>query len=1062
MNFTESILEEAALDWFAELGYSVLHGPDIAPDGIAPERADYSEILLADRLRNAIAALNPHLPLAARQEVFRLVSRPDHPVLLENNRRVHRLMTEGVEISYQAGDGTTRHDLARLVDFADPTANEFLAVNQFTIIEGGQNRRPDILVFVNGLPLAILELKNPADATATLKSAFNQLQTYKSQIGSLFPYNALMVISDGLQARVGTLTSDWERFQPWRELPSPPALLPGLEVGNQGTSFSPLPSLGEGLGVRARTELETLLRGMFAPALLLDMAQNFLVFENDGANVWKKLAASHQALAVNRAVVSTLRATGKEGDRRIGVVWHTQGSGKSLSMVFYAGKVIRHPGMENPTLIVLTDRNDLDDQLFTTFANCQHLLRQTPEQADSRADLRNLLQRVSGGIVFTTMQKFAPEERGDAMPLLSDRRNIVVIADEAHRSQYGFEAKVTKTDEGATMTYGFAKYLRDAVPNASFIGFTGTPVELADRNTPAVFGDYIDIYDIQQAVEDGATVRIYYEGRLAKLELSEDERPKIDPDFEDVTEGEEAVTKDQLKRKWAQLEAMVGTEKRVQLIAEDLVRHFEARQSAQDGKAMIVCMSRRICVALHNAIVTLRPEWHDTDDADGAIKVVMTGSASDALDWQPHIRNKAGRDGIARRFKDVNDPLKLVIVRDMWLTGFDVPCLHTMYVDKPMQGHGLMQAIARVNRVFKDKPGGLIVDYLGLADNLKKALANYTASKGRGSLTQTQEQAVAILKEKFEVVTTFLHHFDNALFWTGTPGERLNTLLGAQNHVLGLEDGKKRYIQAVTEMGRAFALAVPHDDALALRDRIGFYQAVKAGIIKVAGGGGGEEDSAEELNAAVRQIVSRAVATDEVIDLFGAAGMDKPEISILSDEFLAEVQGMEYKNLALEALKRLLTDQIKGYAKTNLTQSRSFSQMLEESIRRYQNRSVETATVIAELVALAKEMRKANERGEALGLTEDELAFYDALEVNDSAVKILGDDQLRVIARELLKSVRANVSIDWNARETARAKLRFLVKRILLRYGYPPDKQEVATKTVLEQTELLCSKWDTE
>lgn len=1028
-NFTESILEEAALSWFEELGYTVLHGPDIAHDGIAPERADYGEIVLADRLRNAIARLNPHLPPLAQAEVFRQIARPDHPSPTENNRRVHRLLTEGVELSYQAQDGSTRHDIARLIDYADPSANEWLAVNQYTIIEAGHNRRPDVLVFVNGLPLAILELKNPADANATLKGAFNQLQTYKMQIGSLFPYNALMVISDGLQARVGTLTSDWERFQPFHD-----------ET------------------LKCPSELETLIRGLFAAPVLLDTLQNFLVFENDGATVWKKLAASHQALAVNRAVANTIRATRSEGDRRIGVVWHTQGSGKSLSMVFYAGKVIRQPEMENPTLIVLTDRNDLDDQLFTTFANCQHLLRQTPEQADSRANLRNLLNRASGGIVFTTVQKFAPEEKGDAMPLLSDRRNIVVIADEAHRSQYGFEAKVTKTDEGATITYGFAKYLRDAVPNASFIGFTGTPIELADKNTPAVFGDYIDIYDIQQAVADGATVRIFYEGRLAKLELSEDEKPRIDPDFEEVTEGEESQTKDQLKRKWAQLEAMVGTDKRIHLIAADLVKHFEARQTAQNGKAMIVCMSRRICVALYDALIDLRPEWNAPTDADGALKVVMTGSAADDVEWQPHIRNKAGRDAIARRFKDINDPLKLVIVRDMWLTGFDVPCLHTMYVDKPMQGHGLMQAIARVNRVFRDKPGGLIVDYLGLADNLKKALATYTASKGRGALTQTQEQAVAILREKFEIVTAFFHGFDDSLFWNGTPSQRLNTLLAAQNHVLGLEDGKKRYVQAVTEMGRAFALAVPHEDALQLRDRIGFYQAVKAGIVKVTGGSGGE-GSPEELNAAVRQIVSRAVATDEVIDLFGAVGMDKPEISILSDEFLAEMQGVEYKNLALEALKRLITDQIKGYARTNLMQSRSFAQMLDDSIRRYQNRSVETATVIAELVTLAKQMREAGKRGEQLGLTDDELAFYDALEVNDSAVKILGDAQLRTIARELLQSVRANVSIDWNVRETARAKLRFLVKRILLKHGYPPDKQETATKTVMEQTELLCAKW---
>lgn len=1028
--FTESIVEEATLGWFGELGYGVLHGPGIALGEPGAERATYGDVVLLGRLRAALARLNPRLPADALEEACRKLTRPDHPSLLENNRRFHHMLVDGVPVSYQ-GEGRTVHDFARVLDFDTPGANEFLAVNQFTVIENGHNRRPDILLFVNGLPLAVIELKNAADANATVKHAFNQLQTYKHDIPLLFPTNALLVISDGLQAKAGTLTSDWERFQPWRTVDGtePPASM---------------------------TPLETLIKGMFAPHRLLDLVQNFIVFEIDGAEVQKKVAAYHQYHAVNKAVEATVRASAPSGDRRIGVVWHTQGSGKSLSMVFYAGKLARQKEMQNPTLVVLTDRNDLDDQLFSTFARCQDLIGQAPEQVTTRAGLRAQLRRASGGIVFTTLQKFTPEDRGDSFPLLSDRRNIVVIADESHRSQYGFDAKVVKKgDEEAYIKYGYAKYLRDAIPHASFIGFTGTPIERADANTRAVFGDYIDIYDISRAVEDGATVRIFYEGRLAKLELEERERPHIDPEFEEVTEGEEISVKERLKRKWAQMEAMVGTPKRLRLIARDIVEHFEARQSAMQGKAMIVCMSRRICADLYAEIIRLHPEWHSPDDDKGGLKVVMTGSASDEPSLQQHVRNKAGREAIAKRFKNPDDPLQLVIVRDMWLTGFDVPCLHTMYVDKPMKGSGLMQAIARVNRVFRDKPGGLIVDYLGIADQLKQALAEYTASD-RNQAGVPQEVAVAKLEELIEVTAAMFHGFDPAKFWTGSPAERLTVLLAAQNHVLTLDDGKKRYVQTVTELGRAFALAVPHEKALELRELVGFYQAVKAGLLKTLLEG---ETSPDDLHTAVRQIVSKAVTSNEVIDIFGAAGMDKPEISILSDEFLAEVQGLEYKNLALEALRKLLSDQIRAHARTNLVQSRQFSQMLEEAIRRLQNRSLETAQVIAELVELAKELRTANQRGEKLGLTEEELAFYDALEVNASAVQVLGDDTLRAIARELVQSVRNSVTIDWNVKESARARLRLLVKRILRKYKYPPDKQEQATTTVLEQTELLCSKW---
>ncbi len=827
------------------------------------------------------------------------------------------------------------------------------------------------------------------------------------------------MISDGIEARIGTLTSGRERFMPWRTV--------------EGDDLAPKGSL----------ELEVLIRGVFEKRRFLDLIRHFIVFESDGGNVAKKMAGYHQFHAVNKAVSCTLKAAAPQGDRRVGVVWHTQGSGKSLTMAFYAGKIIQHPGMENPTLVVLTDRNDLDDQLFTTFSACQDLLRQTPEQAESREDLKALLQRSSGGVIFTTIQKFLPEEKGDPYPLLSDRRNIVVIADEAHRSQYGF-------------IEGFARHLRDALPKASFIGFTATPIESDDKSTPAVFGEYIDIYDIQRAIEDGATVRIYYEGRLAKLELEEAERPRIDPEFEEVTEGEETTVRERLKTKWARMEAMVGTEKRIGLVAQDIVEHFERRLEAMDGKAMIVCMSRRICVDLYNAIIRLRPQWrHDHDDR-GFLKVVMTGSASDRLEWQPHIRNKPRREALAKRFKDANDPLRVVIVRDMWLTGFDAPCLHTMYADKPMQRHGLMQAIARVNRVFRDKPGGLVVDYLGLADQLRKALADYTESGGSGKPVFDQEEAVGLMLEKFEVCAGMFHGFDYAKFVTGTAQQRTALIPPAINHVLDQPEGKERFMQAVTALSKAFALAVPHEKAIGIRDDVRFFQAVRAGLAKTTVTTGKSE---EELDFAVRQIVSRAVASEEVIDIFSAAGLKTPDISILSDEFLAEVRELPHRNLAFEVLKKLLNDEIKARSRKNLVQSRSFAEMLERTIVRYQNRSIETAQVIAELIELAKEMREAHQRGEKLGFTEEELAFYDALEVNDSAVKVLGDETLKTIARELVEAVRRNVTIDWTVKESVRAKLRTMVKRILRKHGYPPDKQEKATQTVLEQAELLCRDW---
>ncbi len=1035
-HFTESTIEQTALSWLEALGWHIVFGPSIAPEEPGAERLSYEEAILASRLREALRQLNPSAPEEALEEAFRKVTRPEHPSLLRNNHAFHRMLVDGISIEGRAADGRPASKRVILVDFDHPENNDWLAVNQFTVVAGEINRRPDIVLFVNGLPLGVIELKNAADENATIWSAFNQLQTYKQQIPALFVCNEALVVSDGLNTRLGTLTADREWFLPWKTI--------------EGETAAP----------SSVTQLEVLLRGVFEKRRFLDLLRYFIVFEQErGAPIVKKMAGYHQFHAVNVAVEETIRAAregqavrelkgrytarkmkdGEAGDRRIGVVWHTQGAGKSLTMVFYAGRLALHPDMENPTIVVITDRIDLDGQLFGTFSRCAEILRQTPEQAESRDDLAaRLRQRAAGGVIFTTIQKFLAGGGS-----LCERRNIVVIADEAHRSQYDF-------------IDGYARAMRDALPNASFIGFTGTPIELTDKNTRAVFGDYISVYDIQQAVEDGATVRIYYEGRLAKLELDEKERPKIDPDFEEVTEGEEVEEKEKLKTKWAALESIVGAEKRVTLIARDLVSHFDQRQEAMDGKAMVVCMSRRICVELYDAIVALRPEWHSNDDKRGAIKVVMTGKPSEKLAWQSHIRNKARRENLAKRFKDPKDPLKIAIVRDMWLTGFDVPPLHTMYVDKPMQGHGLMQAIARVNRVYHDKPGGLIVDYLGLAYHLQRALAAYTESGGKGETAIDQEVAVAELLKHYEICRGLFHGFDWSKWTVGTPREKLGLLPLAQEHILTLEDGKTRLLKAVKALSIAFALAVPNDRAVAIRDDVSFFQAVRAALVKSTVEG---ERTAEDIDLAIRQIISRAVVTDKVIDIFSAAGLQKPEISILSDEFLAEVKGLPQKNLAVELLRKLLNDEIKSRSRKYLVQSRSFAEMLERTINRYQNRTIESAEVIAALIELAKEMREANRRGEQLRLTEDEVAFYDALEVNDSAVKVLGDETLKTIARELVEMVHNNVTIDWTVRETVRAKLRVMVKRILRRYGYPPDKQEKATQTVLEQAALIARDW---
>jgi type I restriction enzyme, R subunit len=1017
--FTESIVEEAALAWLEAAGWDVRHGADMVPAELLGERDDYGQVILEQRLRDALVRLNPGLSPEALEDAFRKLTRPQGADLLSRNRYLHRLLVDGVAVEYRAPDGSIRGAQVRVIDFYALEANDFLAVNQLTVAENKHDRRPDVVLFVNGLPLVVIELKNAADENATIWTAFKQLETYKAEIPSLFQTDELLVISDGVRARVGTLSAGTEWFKPWR-------------AWTESASESSSP------------QLKTVAEGLLAPRALLDMVHDFVVFEDDGGGALvKKMAGYHQFHAVQVAVEETLRAAAGSGDRRVGVVWHTQGSGKSLTMAFYAGRIIREPAMENPTIVVLTDRNDLDDQLFGTFSRCQELLRQPPVQAESRPHLRELLSVAAGGVVFATIQKFFPEEKGDRHPVLSDRRNIVVIADEAHRSQYDF-------------IDGFARHMHDALPGASFIGFTGTPIELKDANTRAVFGDYISVYDIQRAVEDKATVPIYYESRLAKLALDKAERPHIDPDFEEVTEREEVEKKEKLKSRWAQLEAMVGTEHRLELIAQDLVEHFERRLEAMEGKAMVVCMSRRICMDLHDELVKLRPEGYHEDDDKGALKVVMTGNASEGPRYAAHSRNKARREALAKRFRDPDDPLKLVIVRDMWLTGFDAPCLHTMYIDKPMRGHGLMQAIARVNRVFRDKPGGLVVDYLGLAPELREALAVYTESGGTGSTAIDQEQAVRVMLEKYEVCLGLFHGFDWSLWTTGSATQKLSILPNAQEHILKQPNGKDRTLSAVTELSQAFALSVPHEKALAIRDDVGFFQAVRAQLAKHAPG---DRKTDEELDHAVRQIVSRAVVSDEMVDIFAAAGLKKPDISILSDEFLAEVREMPQRNLAVELLQKLLKGEIRNRSRKNVVLARSFAEMLEQTLRRYQNRAIEAAQVIEELIKMAKDLRELEERGIALDLTEDELAFYDALETNDSAVKVLGDEVLRDIARELVTAVRSNVTIDWTMRENVRAHLRVIVKRILRKYGYPPDKQEKATLTVLEQAEVLSEEW---
>lgn len=1039
MSITEDIVELAALETLQELGWSTLHGSVIAPDGSAPERRSFGDVILVGRLEAAIARLNEDTPEGARNEAMRRVLTGELPSLVEENRRIHKLLTDGVDVEYRGDNGKTTSTKIWLIDLDRPEANDWLAVNQVVVVENRVKRRPDVVLFVNGLPLAVLELKNAASQNATIADAFNQLQTYLHQIPSLFSTNAVLVTSDGMEARIGSITADAERFMPWRTVD-------GQDFAHRGTP-----------------ELETLLRGVFTRENLLALIRDFIVFGDKGDGPFKIVAGYHQFHGAQKAVRQAVEATRPDGDRKIGVIWHTQGSGKSLLMAFFAGLAVKSAALENPTLVVLTDRNDLDDQLFGTFGLCRDLIRQNPEQADSRQGLKQLLDKAAGGVVFTTVQKFSPERGEESFPLLSDRRNIIVIADEAHRSQYGFEAKLNR--ETGLRRYGYAHYIRQAMPNASFIGFTGTPIEAADINTPAIFGEYIDIYDISRAVEDGATVPIFYESRLARIELNEDEKPLIDAEIEALIEDASLTEAEKMKAKWSAVEALVGADKRLALVAADMVRHLEARVEAMNGKAMAVCMSRRICVSLYDRIIALRPEWHSTDDDKGAIKIVMTGTASDPLDWQQHIGAKKRRDDLAKRARNPDDPLRLVIVCDMWLTGFDAPCMNTMYIDKPMRGHGLMQAIARVNRVFKDKPGGLVVDYIGVAQNLRNALGQYTDSD-RDKTGIDEAAAVAAMMERYEAIRDLFHGFDYLPGIDGQPRERLSCLGGAIDWVLKWQESQaakekdaeakkrahRRYLDMVLELSKAYALASASDQARTIRDEVGFFQAIRAALAKTTATG---KISEKDRSFAVQQLVDRAVASSEIIDILKVAGIQSPDISILSDEFLMEVGKMEKKNLALEALKKLLNGEIASRSRTNLVESRAFSNRLEDAVARYHAGAISAVEMIQELIALAKDMQAARARGEEQGLSPEEIAFYDALAENQSAVEAMGDEKLRLIAHELLEQLRGNVTVDWHQRESARARMRVLVKRILKKYGYPPDLADEAVQTVLAQAEIL-------
>jgi type I restriction enzyme R subunit len=1062
---TESAIEDFAIKLFERLGYDYIHAPDIAPDGDRPERSRYDEVLLMGRLEVALQRINAKLSPALLQAGLKEVQRIHSPELLANNEAFHRLLTEGVSVSAHK-DGDERGERVWLIDFVRPENNEFVVASQFTVLENHQNKRPDLVLFVNGIPLVVIELKNAADENATIKAAYQQLETYKQAIPSLFTSNAFVVISDGLEAKAGSLSAGYSRFMSWKSAD------------------------GKAEASHLVSQLEVLINGMLNKATLLDLLRHFIVFEKSRKedpktgvitiSTVKKLAAYHQYYAVNAAVASTLRAADMsaglhveqtpasyglpgvaqqpKGDKKAGVVWHTQGSGKSLSMVFYTGKIVLV--LDNPTILVITDRNDLDDQLFDTFAASRQLLRQEPVQAESREQLKDLLKVASGGVIFSTIQKFQPGE-GNVYEQLSARKNIVVIADEAHRTQYGFSAKTVDDKDasgeviGKKVVYGFAKYLRDALPNATYLGFTGTPIEKTDVNTPAVFGNYVDIYDIAQAVEDGATVRIYYESRLAKVGLS-DEGKKLVAELDEDLDQDELTETQKAKAKWTRMEALIGSEQRIRNIACDIVTHFEARQQVFAGKGMIVSMSRRIAAELYAEIVKLKPEWHNDDLSKGAIKVVMTASSSDGPLLAKHHTTKEQRRALAERMKNDDDPLKLVIVRDMWLTGFDAPSMHTLYIDKPMKGHNLMQAIARVNRVYKDKPGGLVVDYLGIAADLKEALSFYSDAGGKGDPTLAQEQAVSLMLEKLEVVAAMYNGFAYEDYFAAETSRKLALILEAEEHILGLDDGRKRYINEVTLLSQAFAIAIPHDQAMDAKDEVGFFQAVKARLAKFDGMGEGRSN--EEIETTIRQVIDQALVSEQVIDIFDAAGIKKPDISILSDEFLAELKGYQHKNVALEVLKKLLNDELRVRAKKNLVQSKSLMEMLENAIRKYHNKVLTAAEVMEELIKISKEIVASDDEAKHMGLSDFEYAFYTAVANNDSAKQLMQQDKLRELAVVLTQRVRENASIDWTIKESVKAKLKVIVKRTLRLYGYPPDMQLLATDTVMRQAEMIAAE----
>lgn len=1040
----ESAVEEMAIEELQSLGYTYIAGVDFAPDASNSDRNSYSDILLISRLQSALLKINPTVPAEAVQRAAKKLSRIATSNLLADNEEFHKMLVDGVPVEYRK-NGDIKGDYVHVVDFENPLNNEFLVVNQYTIVQNNNNKRTDVLLFINGIPLVIFELKSPTDENATCYKAFEQLQAYKATIPGLFTYNEICIVSDGLEAKAGSLTAPYSRFSVWKT----------KDGINEAPKFS--------------DELSTLIHGLCTPETLIDYIQNFVTYEKTQTEdkvthivkveTVKKIAAYHQYYAVNKAVASTMEASKAGGTKKAGVIWHTQGAGKSLSMVFYTGKIVRR--MHNPTVLIINDRNDLDDQLFDTFAGNSGLLRQPPKQAEGCEDLETLLKVASGGIIFTTIQKFIPDKDKSVYELLSARDNIVVIADEAHRTQYGFNAKLRDIKEngevvGQRIAYGFAKYIRDALPYATFIGFTGTPVERQDANTPAVFGNYIDIYDIAQAVEDKVTVRIFYESRLAKVNLTEEGKQLVeqfDSELDEVGEADEATA---AKMKWAKLEAIVGNEERIRILANDIVTHFEERQKVIEGKALVVAMSRRIAVALYDAIIKLRPEWHNDDLEKGIIKIVMTSSSSDGAAIQRHHTTKSQRKALALRLKDENDPLKIVIVRDMWLTGFEAPCLNTMYIDKPMKDHNLMQAIARVNRVFKDKPGGLIVDYIGIATNLKKALGFYAESGGKGIPAETHQKAVDIMLEKLEVVRGILHGFDYSSFFSSVVRDKLSLILKAEDFILGIYDGKNRYVREVSLLGQSYALAKPDPATFEHAEEIAFFQAVKARLTKFETSGGGGDESYDSV---IRNIVNLAISSDQVVDIFSAAGLEKPELSILSEDFLKEIEGMKYKNVAIELLKKLLSDEIKIRSKHNLAKSKTLMEMLDGAIKRYQNNLLTTAEIIEELIRIAREINAADKRGEDMGLSEDELAFYDALETNDSAVAVLGDEQLRAIAREVAEKVRSNATIDFAIKETARARIIVMVRRVLNKYGYPPDKQPATIDLIMKQAENLADVW---